>query len=162
MRELGGFRLEPITAIGQPPTQEANGNGCRQCPPKRQTKIGHQPQEGESRPEDLPLHPIILDSTSKVRSDDSLLLGTHFSQRPGANTEPVGTAHTSLCAAGRTLGRLIWTARDHGRLFDSGSEEFQGFVNGRVATVGNVFRGKDGDCDIRRHAEPIESLPIFR
>ena len=38
----------------------------------------------------------------------------------------------------------------------------QGFVNGRVAAVGKVFRGKEGDYDIWRHAEPIEGLPIFR
>src|SRR5580704_2974766 len=41
-------------------------------------------------------------------------------------------------------------------------QELQGFVEGGVAAVGKVFRGKHGNVDVRRHADPIEGLAIFR
>jgi hypothetical protein len=62
-REKGEFfrsLLEPIAAIGDPPTHDANGNGCRHCPPKWQDEISQQAQAGESDPKDLSLHSLIL------------------------------------------------------------------------------------------------------
>jgi hypothetical protein len=48
--------LEPIAAIGDPPTGYANGNGRRQSPPEGKDDIGHQPQPPERKPKNLPLH----------------------------------------------------------------------------------------------------------
>ncbi len=56
----GGSKLEPVAAIGNPPTHNANGNGCRHCPPKWQDEISQQAQAGESDPKDLSLHSLIL------------------------------------------------------------------------------------------------------
>lgn len=47
---------EPVAAIGNPPTQEANWNGCSQRPPERQNEISDQTQDCESDPEDLSFH----------------------------------------------------------------------------------------------------------
>jgi hypothetical protein len=58
--EEGGTKLEPIAAIGDPPTHNANGNGCRQRPPKWQNDISQQAQADESDPKDLSLHSLIL------------------------------------------------------------------------------------------------------
>jgi len=36
----GDFELEPIAAVGEPPTKDADWNCCRQRPPKRERQIG--------------------------------------------------------------------------------------------------------------------------
>lgn len=52
---------KPIAAISDPPAGIHGGNGCPECPPKRQSKISNQAQEGEADPEHLLLHTFILD-----------------------------------------------------------------------------------------------------
>src|ERR1700722_18493131 len=48
--------LEPVAAIGHPPTESENRNGRGEGPPERKSEIGHQTQDGESCPEDLSFH----------------------------------------------------------------------------------------------------------
>ena len=54
------FGLEPVAAIGQPPAYYANRNRRGQRPPQWQAEIRDDTQDGESAPEDFPLHFIIL------------------------------------------------------------------------------------------------------
>src|ERR1700682_5988702 len=57
----GQVGLKPIAAIGYPPTRKADWNGCCQRPHERQRQVSQQPEQGESDPEDFPLHLPILD-----------------------------------------------------------------------------------------------------
>jgi hypothetical protein len=54
--QIAGGSSEPIAAVGNPPTHEANRNRSAQGPPERKNKISHETQDRESGPEDLPLH----------------------------------------------------------------------------------------------------------
>jgi hypothetical protein len=56
------FGSEPAAAICQPPTYQANRNRRSKCPPQWQAEIRDDTQDGESSPEDFPLHSSILDS----------------------------------------------------------------------------------------------------
>jgi hypothetical protein len=57
---MHGRGLKPITAIGHPPTEDANWDGCCQGPPGWQAKIRDQPQYRKGDPEHLALHALIL------------------------------------------------------------------------------------------------------
>ena len=61
------LNLKPIAAIGHPPTQESNGNGCCKCPPKRQNQISPHAQHSEQGPKDLSLHLLILVRSNALR-----------------------------------------------------------------------------------------------
>ncbi len=54
--------LKPSAAIGDPPGDVRDRNGCPQCPPEWQYDIGEDAEHGEGGPEDLALH--ILNSSS--------------------------------------------------------------------------------------------------
>lgn len=49
-------KLEPAAAIGQPPTQKRDWNGCSECPPHRQSEVGAETQNDKRQPEYLALH----------------------------------------------------------------------------------------------------------
>ena len=47
---------ESVAAIGHPPTEDADGDGCEQCSQNGQGKIREQAEGDEGDPEDLALH----------------------------------------------------------------------------------------------------------
>jgi hypothetical protein len=57
---MSAVTLEPITAIGYPPTQEENRDGRSQRPPEWQNEISYQPQGDESDPKDFSFHSLSL------------------------------------------------------------------------------------------------------
>jgi len=52
--------LEPIAAVGDPPTGHANRDRGDEGPPKWQGQVGDETNDGEGHPKDLALHGIIL------------------------------------------------------------------------------------------------------
>lgn len=58
------LHFEPVGAIGQPPTCNANWNRGRERPYKWQRSVRHQTQYRESYPEDFPLH--LFPSTDRL------------------------------------------------------------------------------------------------
>jgi hypothetical protein len=52
--------LEPIAAVGYPPTHKENRDSGCQRPPEWQNEIGDQPQSHEGDPKDFPFHYPIL------------------------------------------------------------------------------------------------------
>lgn len=52
--------LEPVAAVGNPPTQNSNGQGRRQGPPNWEDEIRDHTEDRETDPENLPLHAFIL------------------------------------------------------------------------------------------------------
>ena len=74
------LNLKPIAAIGHPPTQEPNGNGRCECPPKWQSEISRHAQHSEHGPKHFSLHLLILAWTSalQLRITPHALLGTQL------------------------------------------------------------------------------------
>lgn len=62
---MGELSLEPLTAVGDPPTGHANRDRGEEGPPKWQGHVGDETDDHESHPKDLALHGIIL--TAKGR-----------------------------------------------------------------------------------------------
>ena len=56
--------LEPVAAVGQPPTGDADRDGGRQGPPERKRNVGDQAEDSEGGPEDFSLHDPILNRLS--------------------------------------------------------------------------------------------------
>jgi hypothetical protein len=56
--------LEPVAAVSQPPTGDADWDGGRQGPPERERDVGDQAEDGEGGPEDFSLHDPILNRRS--------------------------------------------------------------------------------------------------
>src|ERR1700742_1705542 len=56
-------RLKPIAAVRHPPTHHTDRNRRRQRPPQRQHHIRDQSEHKKQRPENLPLHGVILART---------------------------------------------------------------------------------------------------
>jgi hypothetical protein len=54
-RKRGGA-LEPVAAVGYPPTKKENRDSCAQRPPERQNEISYQPQDRENDPKDFSFH----------------------------------------------------------------------------------------------------------
>jgi hypothetical protein len=52
--------LEPVAAIGYPPTCVQDRYGGQDGPPKRQDQIRHDPQTAEREPKNFLLHDFIL------------------------------------------------------------------------------------------------------
>src|SRR5258708_28447006 len=52
--------LEPIAAVGDPPTGHADRDGGDDRPPKWQCQVGDETNDREGHPEDFALHGIIL------------------------------------------------------------------------------------------------------
>jgi len=57
---MGELSLEPLAAVGDPPTGHANRDRGEEGPPKRQSHVGDEPNDRESHPKDFALHGIIL------------------------------------------------------------------------------------------------------
>jgi hypothetical protein len=60
--------LEPIAAIGEPPTRVANGDCRGERPPERKRHIRDKSKYCEADPKYLPLHISILDASALVMS----------------------------------------------------------------------------------------------
>ena len=54
--EGGVLLAEPVAAVGEPPTQDKDGNCERHAPPKWKQDVGEQSKADESDPEDFALH----------------------------------------------------------------------------------------------------------
>jgi hypothetical protein len=65
---MSGGHLEAIAAVGKPPAYVTDGNRREQRPPKRERKIGYQPEDGESSPEYFLLHALIVNRTALLSS----------------------------------------------------------------------------------------------
>ena len=52
--------LEPFAAVSNPPAGKHDRDGCAHSPPEGQDQVSDKPKNGKTRPEDLPLHVIIL------------------------------------------------------------------------------------------------------
>ena len=52
--------LEPIAAIGEPPTGVTDGDRCGQRPPERKRHVGDETEYAEGDPKYFPLHVSIL------------------------------------------------------------------------------------------------------
>ena len=50
------FLVEPVAAVGKPPTERKDGDGGGKGPPKREDQVGGQADPGKGHPENLPLH----------------------------------------------------------------------------------------------------------
>ena len=72
--------IEPIAAVGDPPTGAENRNGSAQCPPERKNAIGRETQNRESGPEDLPLHVFSLPLPIGIPMGDD---GYRWNERDG-------------------------------------------------------------------------------
>lgn len=48
--------LEPVAAIRDPPARNADGNGCKECPPNRQDEISREAEDRECGPENPAFH----------------------------------------------------------------------------------------------------------
>ena len=57
---IRSVKLEPVAAVGDPPTEDADGNGSQQRPQDGQAEIRYQSQRHEDAPEDFALHFTIL------------------------------------------------------------------------------------------------------
>jgi len=86
-KSVGASVSEPIAAIGNPPTQEANWNCRAQCPPERKKKISHQTQDREGGPEYLPFHALSLQPLSLL-----------VSAGPGCRSREQRRRSTNACA----------------------------------------------------------------
>jgi hypothetical protein len=53
--------LEPVAAVRDPPAHERYWDGCDQSPPDGQLNVCDQTEHAEHDPEDLLLHPAILE-----------------------------------------------------------------------------------------------------
>ena len=53
-------KLEPVGAVGDPPTQGEDGDGGRYGPPEGQEEVGDEAEDGESEPEHFLLHRRIV------------------------------------------------------------------------------------------------------
>jgi hypothetical protein len=54
------FKLEPIAAVGDPPTGYADGDGGDECPPKWQREVGEETADRKGYPKDFALHENIV------------------------------------------------------------------------------------------------------
>src|SRR5208337_2624093 len=52
--------LEPLAAVGDPPTDYADGNRSEESPPKGQHQVGDEARRHEGHPKDFALHGVIL------------------------------------------------------------------------------------------------------
>ena len=57
---MGELSLEPITAVGDPPTGHANRDCGGEGPPKWQCEVGDETEGREGQPKDFALHGISL------------------------------------------------------------------------------------------------------
>jgi hypothetical protein len=58
--EWFSYGLEPIGAVGDPPSGHACGDRCQKRPPKWKREVGDQAERGESEPENFALHEASL------------------------------------------------------------------------------------------------------
>lgn len=54
------LKLEPVTAVGNPPAYKRDGNGCGEGPPDGQDNVGSNPKHEKRQPEYFPLHSCIV------------------------------------------------------------------------------------------------------
>src|SRR5215469_5084825 len=80
-------RLEPVTAVGYPPSKEEYGDGGGDGPPQREQEIGQQAEDREDHPEYFFLH--------------GECLGEHF--RRGGATLPKSTKRGAVSGAYRSM-----------------------------------------------------------
>jgi hypothetical protein len=61
--------LEPIAAVGDPPTSHADRDGGGDGPPKWQCHVGDETNDREGHPKDFALHGIILAVNRRCRAE---------------------------------------------------------------------------------------------
>lgn len=69
-------KLKPVAAVGDPPADDADGDGGQQTPQQGQSEIGNQTQRDEDGPKDLPLHFFILTRRRAYAGSQEVLVRT--------------------------------------------------------------------------------------
>ena len=62
----GTFQLEPVAAVGQPPTEQGDWNRGYECWPEWQEQVGRYAQDGENSPKNLLFHRVTLALAQRI------------------------------------------------------------------------------------------------